>query len=91
MSTNEPVLMACNHVANGTDGLGNPVCVMCTGFTPNASIIASKDDIDLSNRMAKCAEGRCSNQQPSSFKLAFFNYHPTSNTDSYYCGCRGWE
>ena len=46
-------------------------------------------EVDLTGRIAKC--DMCSNTQKSSENLAFFKYKPNSNTDSYYCGCWGWN
>jgi len=70
------MLMKCGHAPNGTDSKGNPVCVICIGFTEKARIVAEEPNL----------EGR-----PSSTKLAFFEYRPDQPTDDYYCGCRGWN
>lgn len=83
---NKP-MMSCGHAANATDGHHNPVCVICVGIHPGARTIATTPD--LTNRIAEC--GECNNTQPSSTKLAFFKHQPDRASDSYYCGCRGWN
>jgi hypothetical protein len=45
---------------------------------------------DLEGRVAVCGYG-CGHQRPSSLDLAFFQSRPERETDSYYCGCRGWD
>jgi len=45
---------------------------------------------DLAGRKASCGLG-CGHERPSSLDLAFFEYRPAKATDSYYCGCRGWD
>jgi hypothetical protein len=53
MSTRHP-LMKCGHAAQGHDGEGNPVCVICWGITAGADVV---DDAppNLTGRIARCA------------------------------------
>lgn len=44
---------------------------------------------DLTGRQARCTY--CKNHRESSPDLAFFQYRPAAESDSYYCGCRGFE
>lgn len=81
------MMMQCGHSANGTTSNGDPCCVICFGFTDKAELVAEQPD--LTGRIALCSP--CKKPVPSSDKLPFFNYRPTVDTDSYYCGCRGWE
>ena len=87
-----PPLMKCGHAANSfhvlKDGTTVPSCVICWGIHSGADTI---DDTPptLEGRMARCYEG-CS-MVPSSTALAFFEYIAESETDRYYCGCRGWD
>jgi len=81
------MLMKCGHAPNGTDSKGNPVCVICIGFTEKARIVA--EEPNLEGRTARCTY--CGQERPSSTKLAFFEYRPDQPTDDYYCGCRGWN
>lgn len=76
------VLMACNHIAQGTTKDGKPACVIC-GCTEPATKIP-----DLTGRTAKCRE--CNNTTKSDINLPFFK-HEHGKMDSYYCGCHGWE
>ncbi|MDX9863210.1 MAG: hypothetical protein RBT34_00240 [Anaerolineaceae bacterium] len=85
-NSNTP-MMACGHAANATDDEGNPVCVLCIGLNSGARNIAPTPD--LTSRMAKCTD--CSQQAKSTLSLAFFNHTLDKDTDSYYCGCRGWN
>ena len=80
-------MMKCGHAANSTDGEGKPVCVICFGLKPGAAEVA--DEPDLEGREAKCTY--CSNKCPSSTNLAFFEHRPDRPSDSYYCGCFGWD
>ena len=81
-------LMKCGHTANATDSDGKPVCAICAGLTPNAKIVDNKKP-DLKGRIAKC--NSCSRTTSSSYNLAFFEYKPDKEQDSYYCGCYGWD
>ncbi len=80
-------LMACGHVAQGTDADGRPVCVICTGLTPAARQIV--DSPDLKGRIAQCCY--CGHEEASSLALPFFQYCPDKPNDMFYCGCRGWD
>lgn len=127
-------MMACGHAAQGTDGNGDPVCVICVGTNPGAREPATVPD--LTGREATCPY--CRKTVPSGPSLPFFEYRgPGSRfatncrncgytetahdpevmatrvirktvieqglctgyeprteglpTDSFYCGCRGWD
>jgi hypothetical protein len=82
-------LMACGCSAQGVmvdKETGNkiPCCVVhdCT--------IPAENQPDLTGRKAVCTY---SGHRPvdSKFKLAYFVYTPEKETDSYYCGCYGWD
>ena len=65
-------LMKCGHVAQGVDGEGHPVCVICSGITPNAHIVDDNPP-SLEGRMAICTS--CyKHEVPSSYDLPFFEY-----------------
>ena len=64
------VLMECGHVANGVDEDNNPVCVICLGIHPGATI--PKGVPDLKNRKAVCTD--CRRTTKSSLDLPFFEY-----------------
>lgn len=81
----EKVMMACGHSANAKTSKG-PCCIICFG-KPEAEIMVTPPD--LSGRMATCAY--CKNTRESSTSLAFFEHRPTRKTDTYYCGCYGWD
>lgn len=81
-------MMKCGHVANAIDEAGNPVCVICVGITPNATIVA-EDVPNLDGREAACPY--CNKKTKSSTDLPFFDYRPNETHDSYYCGCFGWD
>lgn len=81
-------MMACGHAANGTTEDGKPACVVCYGIVPGATTVAI-GDLDLSSRKMRCTYGH--DPVPSDARGAFFQYRPDMPTDSYYCGCRGWD
>lgn len=83
----ERILMKCGHIAQSTLN-GNPVCVICYGLTPDAEIVAETEP-DLTGRKATCAY--CGKKVNSNKNLPFFEYRPDRDTDSYYCGCGGWD
>ena len=95
-------LMECGHTAQGTDGTGAPVCVICLGINPGARTPA-KAEPDLTGRKARCnydnGRGHTSHNGglvkpgpvPSSIRLPFFTHRPDKPEDSYYCGCWGWD
>ncbi len=80
-------MMKCGHAANATTADNKPVCVICIGIVAGADQIEEKPP-DLNNRFAEC---ECKNKRKSSLELAFFEYRPNKETDSFYCGCRGWD
>lgn len=82
------VMMKCGHAANAVTADGKPCCAICAGFTPDAEIIADTAP-DLTGRKARC--GYCGKLTDSKISLPFFEYRPDMDTDSYYCGCRGWD
>ena len=88
MSTTESQpMMRCGHAANAVkDGL--PVCVICYGIVAGADEIDTNPP-DLTGRVARCTS--CGRTAPSSTALAFFEHRPTSDLDSFYDGCRGWD
>lgn len=80
-------LMQCGHTANGKDGEGNPVCVICAGISKGFNVVVEKPD--LAGRQAICPS--CKVVVNSKWSLAFFNYRPSERFDEFYCGCRGWN
>lgn len=80
-------LMACGHTAQGIDGAGRPVCVICVQIDPRAE--QPVEPPDLIGRVARCSY--CKYEEPSALDLPFFEYRPNQATDTYYCGCRGWD
>lgn len=97
--TNAFPLMKCGHTAQGTDGDGNPACVICALVDPRSRIVETERP-SLEGRRAFCCykEGR-GNSRPkahtegvsSDYGLAFFEYRPDQDTDFFYCGCWGWD
>jgi len=93
-------MMACGHTAQGVDGTGAPVCVICAGLTADARRVVEAPD--LTGRKARCTYARGSHvghnggrpkpqPVPSSTSLPFFSHQPDKPEDSYYCGCWGWD
>ncbi len=80
------VLMKCGHAANARDEKGNPCCVICFGM-PGWNEVDSNPP-NLEGRLARCGCGRT---VPSNLNLPFFEHRPDKATDSYYCGCKGWD
>lgn len=80
-------MMKCGHAANGRMN-GGPVCVMCLGIDPGASVV-DEAKADLTDRMARCSY--CGAKRPSSPSLPFFGHLDGREYDSFYCGCRGWD
>jgi len=71
MTTRElPSMMACGHVANGKNALGDPVCLIDIGIDPGAQVVVGQPD--LTGRRARC--GVDHGEVDSSFDLAFFEY-----------------
>lgn len=85
-------LMKCGHVAVAVDDKGKPVCPICVGIVKGAEEEETKLP-DLTGRKAVC--NQCKHRPPtkvdSKFSLAFFEYRPENETDSFYCGCWGWD
>lgn len=80
-------LMKCGHTANAVDQDNNPVCVICNCREIARTNSAMKEL--LIRRKARCFE--CGRIEDSNLNLAFFEYKPLSDYDSYYCGCYGWD
>lgn len=86
-----PMLMKCGHIANAIDSKGNPICAICAGVNPGFD----KTDHEcngsegLKGRKAVCQY--CGAEVDSNWDLPFFKYRPDRDTDSYYCGCMGWD
>jgi hypothetical protein len=82
-------IMKCGHAANGIDGKGNPVCVICVGIRPGACEV-DEEPPDLVGRIARCV--LCAKERPSNPDMqAFFMHRPDQEYDEYYCGCKGWD
>lgn len=82
-------LMRCGHTAQAVDKDGKPVCAICIGINLGAEVLADKMP-DLTGRIATCPS--CKTSRPSDIALPFFEFGKNgSPTDSYYCGCRGWD
>lgn len=82
-------LMKCGHSANGfgvVEGVRTPCCVCCF---PRPESMRLAPPPDLEGRKARCPD--CGSEVPSDVGLAFFGYRPDRSTDSFYCGCRGWN
>jgi hypothetical protein len=86
--TAELPMMKCGHRAQATDKSGKPICAICFGLTPDAEIVDEAPP-DLTGREATCC--CCRKATKSSPELPFFTYRENYSTDSYYCGCRGWD
>jgi hypothetical protein len=80
--------MECGHVANGIDRFGHPLCIICIGIDNGSTTVVSTLP-NLSNRKATC--GDCGKVVDSSLGLVFFEHRPKRETDTYYCGCCGWD
>lgn len=77
--------MKCDHASNSTSD-GKPWCIIC-----NCGIVEKemRENEGLENRFAKCSY--CGSKTPSNWFLPFFEYRRDRETDSYYCGCGGWD
>lgn len=88
-------MMKCGHSANANrvheDGTRTPSCAICAGLTPDAEIVVRAPD--LTDRMARCSYfgSKCRSKRDSSPSLAFFEWTPARDYDSFYCGCYGWD
>lgn len=90
MSTNNHPMMQCGCAAsshlrdNATGKWDIPYCGThgCKDLAPFPPLLVG--------RIAQCAY--CKKSRPSDNEaLAFFEYRPTRDYDTYYCGCRGWD
>ncbi len=85
-----PPLMKCGHTANAHTQSGKPCCVICWGLSENREALeVYEEPPELGGREAECAD--CGKKKPSALKLPFFKHDPKRPTDSFYCGCRGWD
>lgn len=86
------MMMQCGHAPNGTNSKGEPCCVICMGFYPDARAETVWELPDLTGRMAKCTYNRtCKSEVESKATLPFWEYRATADSDRYYCGCHGWD
>lgn len=76
------MLMKCGHISNAECD-GKPACAIC-----NCTELA-EEQMNLEGRLAICSH--CGYTTKSSENLAFFEYRPTCETDTFYCGCFGWD
>lgn len=82
-------MMMCGHAANARLG-DTPICAICVGIRElDAKARTPAPEPNLEGRVAVC--GYCARSRPSAMTLAFFEHRPALATDSYYCGCRGWD
>lgn len=49
----------------------------------------NQQELDFGERFASCPY--CGTELPSHKSLPMFRERPTYKTDSFYCGCRGWD
>lgn len=88
----EKVLMKCGHTANATytdeNGEVKPCCAICLGTNKGATEIVEKK-ANLKGRIATCI--CCHKEKASDYGLPFFEHNKKYKTDSYYCGCKGWD
>jgi hypothetical protein len=96
-------MMMCGHAANGS-GANGPICVICAGTDPGATMIDTRP-LNLDGREARChyvragkygassGEARADRHgyAASSTDLPFFESKPNQEFDEYYCGCWGWD
>ena len=84
-------LMKCGHIAQATDFEGKPVCAICAPYDKGVTVDkVIKDEKDgLEGRKARCSW--CGHTTESRWNLPFFEYRPDKDTDSFYCGCGGWD
>lgn len=78
-------LMECGHTNNALHN-GEPACAGCGCYNAVREVIGS-DGIE--GRTAECEACRLTTS--SKWSLPFFHHRPDRETDSYYCGCRGWD
>ena len=89
------VLMKCGCSTTAkTMSSGDPVCITHMEYE-----VAEVQEPDLRDRMAVCSYGGPGHRGkyagrdpvPSETSLPFFKYQPDKPTDSFYCGCWGWD
>ncbi len=81
-------LMQCGHSANAVDENNKPCCAICAGIHSLAAKTVVKIPKGLKKRSAICVY--CGHMSRSSTNLPFFEYRPSKEKDSFYCGCRGF-
>jgi hypothetical protein len=86
-NTNTNTMMACGHVANAVREDGSPACAIHAGLTPDAYIVVPGPDLE--GRLMRCPY--CKKERTSDPRAPYFEHRPDAATDSYYCGCRGWD
>lgn len=86
MNDNKPIMM-CGHAANGVSN-NAPCCVICCNIVDGWNI-PNTANTALEGRKAQCAY--CNRTRESDPNMAFFEFRKNKPTDSYYCGCRGWD
>ena len=81
------VFMKCGHTAQGQFDDGSPVCAICL-----CEEVADVKPI-LDGRRARCSYFglKCHSESQSKDTLPFFKFQPSSEYDTYYCGCYGWD
>ena len=88
----EGLMMKCGHIANSYKIVKDkkiPGCVICNCF----EVTESKPSLE--GRKARCRE--CGKLADSNWNLPFFRYGGKNKTDglawtdTYYCGCHGWD
>ena len=94
------VMMKCGHAAQGHDGQGRPVCVICIVISAGADVIDDSPP-SLEGRESVCGSCRGSGKgrytgtvparAPSDASLPFFEHRPKDATDRHYCGGMGWD
>lgn len=88
-------IMKCGHPDNTKlelpDGTKIPACAIC-GCTDIKKEITELTE-GLEDRMAVCNQHKNGKPTPipSRWDLPFFEYRPECDTDTYYCGCWGWD
>lgn len=83
MKNEKRPMMACGHVALGTDRHGKPYCPICSNF----QVVEELPNIQ--DKKSKCIF--CEKTVKSDFDLPFFEHKEDQEHDSYYCGCEGWD
>ena len=75
------VCKGCGQAMMARDKNGNPACITCFGLSPDNSVPIEVEAPDV----AKCIY--CKATRKVSPDLPFYD----SRTNTYYCGCRGWD